>query len=175
MNKTLVLIALLSLSPLVSARMYQWVDPDTGTTQLSGKPPTWYRSDESGPRIIVYDKGRVIDDTGLSLSPSETEKMREEALISVEQDRQTALTKLQKAQQQKAKLESDHADTPVEVAPATPVEPTAPAENTAQDNAPSAEELRALIDRYEQMKTQDARNLVETATPETNPAPATQK
>jgi len=30
----------------VQAQMYQWTDPESGTTQLSGKPPAWYRSVE---------------------------------------------------------------------------------------------------------------------------------
>src|SRR5690554_7481361 len=51
---------------LFRSRMYQWIDPDTQTTQLSGKPPTWYRSAEGGPRVLVFEKGLMVDDTGRS-------------------------------------------------------------------------------------------------------------
>lgn len=174
MNKQLLLLALICLSPLASARMYQWVDPDTGTTQFSGKPPTWYRSGETGPRIVVYDKGRVIDDTGISLSPAEAESLRQEALISVEHDRQAALEKLQKAAEQKARLESDREEAPVEVIHEAPAAEADTGQEAAQD-VPTAEELRALIDRYEQMKTEDARSVVETVNPENSPEPPAQK
>jgi hypothetical protein len=60
--------------------MYQWVDPDNGTTQLSGKPPVWYRSGENGPRIFVFDKGRVIDDTAIEVSAAERNRLRQQAL-----------------------------------------------------------------------------------------------
>ena len=168
MKKILLLAILLHLSPAALARMYQWTDPDTGTTQLSGKPPTWYRSEQSGPRIIVYEKGRVIDDTGIKLSPAENDELRQEALISIEQDRQAALEKLQQARQQKAALEFQHRGEHTEVIPEAVV-PSAPprAEQTPPpDTGPTAEQLRALIDQYEQMKTQNARELVETTTPE---------
>ncbi len=172
MKKTLLFALLLPLSSVAVARMYQWVDPDTGTTQLSGKPPSWYRSEENGPRIIVYDNGRVVDDTAIKLSPSDSEDLRQEAMISVETDRQAALEKLQQARQQKALLEfQGRGDEPIEVIPQPIVERAATEPSTPVDTGPTAEELRALIDQYEQMKTQDAKQLVESAAPgETKPA-----
>lgn len=50
-----------------AARLYQWNDPRTGTTHLSGHPPAWYR--KAGvdpmalPRVLVFDDGTLIDDT----------------------------------------------------------------------------------------------------------------
>ena len=64
----LIPVLLIICSTNVSARMYQWQEPDTGTTQLSGKPPAWYRSTAGGPRVFVFDDGRLIDDTAVKVS-----------------------------------------------------------------------------------------------------------
>jgi len=50
-------------TPAEAARMYEWIDPDTGTVQLAGRPPPWYRTTLTGPRVRVIEHGRVIDDT----------------------------------------------------------------------------------------------------------------
>ena len=84
MLRSTVIILCLCCSTPVAARMYQWVDPQTGTTQLSGKPPPWYRSGDRGPRVYVFDNGKVIDDTGIRVSDSERERLRNEALLSAE-------------------------------------------------------------------------------------------
>lgn len=172
----LLLVVLLQFSHIALARMYQWVDPDTGTTQLSGKPPTWYRSDEVGPRVIVYENGRVVDDTGIRLSNSESENLRQQALISVELDRASAISKLQQARQQKATLDfQNRGAEAIEVIPETPVEQAVEETASPADTGPTAEQLRALIDQYEQMKTEEARQLIETGVPErVVPAPVSE-
>lgn len=71
-----VLAALLAWSAAVSARMYQWVDVDTGTVQLSGSPPAWYRGNERGPRVFVFENGRLVDDTARSLPAEEAAQLR---------------------------------------------------------------------------------------------------
>ena len=174
MRQIFLLVVLLQFSNIALARMYQWVDPDTGTTQLSGKPPTWYRSEEPGPRILVYENGVIIDDTGISLSAAENEKLRQEALISVEIDRTAALAKLQQAKQQKATLDfQNRGKEPIEVIPESRAEPQAGDEVALPvDTGPTAEQLRALIEQYEQMKTQNAKELIEAAVPEIVGAPA---
>jgi len=58
------LLVLVFFCQSTQAQMYQWNDPETGTTQLSGKPPAWYRSVEGGPRVFVFNRGKVVDDTG---------------------------------------------------------------------------------------------------------------
>ena len=73
------LIAGFSLSFEVEARMYQWVDPVTGSIQMAGKPPAWYRSTWSGPRVRVLENGHLIDDTAIEVSDDETQALREEA------------------------------------------------------------------------------------------------
>ncbi len=77
MRTLLILLLFTTLS--VEARMYQWLDADTGTTQLSGKPPTWYRSDQAGPRIFVFDAGKIVDDTGIKVSEEHRELLRQRA------------------------------------------------------------------------------------------------
>jgi len=166
MKKFLLLVLLLQFTTFAYARMYQWVDPDTGTTQLSGKPPSWYRSTTNGPRVFVFENGRLIDDTGISASAEENERLRNIALLKAEQDVQAAMAKLQQANQQKAIMElQGRGNEQVEVTMPVPSRQEAVAEQTPQEvNAgPTAEELRALIDQYEQLRTQDARQLIETA------------
>jgi hypothetical protein len=63
----------------VSARMYQWEDPSTGTTQWSGRPPAWYRGSQRGPRVLVFDGGRLIDDTARRVPDAERDILRTEA------------------------------------------------------------------------------------------------
>ena len=164
MNKVISILLLTALAAPAQARMYQWIDPDTGTTQLSGKPPAWYRSGAEGPRVFVFENGRVIDDTGIALPEGETERLRQEALLQAEKDRAAALEKLLQARRQKAAMalaEDDGevvVETPVAQAPA----PSADASPGGPDAAgPTAEELRALIEQYELMRTLNARQVVE--------------
>jgi len=156
-------LALYLFSIPVFARMFQWVDPESGTTQLSGVPPAWYRNGEPGPRVFVFENGKVIDDTEVAVAEDERERLRREAFIQAHQDQQAYLDRMMEAKRVKAvmerklqKLEAVAAeelpdDVPEEILPA-PV--TAPA-------APTAEELRALIDAWEDARTRDARQTLE--------------
>ena len=105
MLKPFLIIFLSIASSQVCARMYQWNDPNTGTTQFSGKPPVWYRSVDGGPRVFVFDNGRVIDDTSISVSDAERERLRQQAFIKAEQDREAAREKLIQAKRIQAKME----------------------------------------------------------------------
>ena len=99
------MLSLISIS--AQARMYQWNDPDSGTTQLSGKPPAWYRSNKDGPRVIVFDKGRIVDDTNIRVSDDDRESLRLEALIKVEEDREMARQKMLESEKIKSKLDME--------------------------------------------------------------------
>lgn len=66
------------------ARMYQWTNVSTGTVQLSGSPPAWYRSAASGPRIFVFDNGKLIDDTNVPVSEEHRERLRSTAFGQAE-------------------------------------------------------------------------------------------
>ena len=70
MRGSLVFFLLLSVMAVSEARMYQWVNPHTGTVQLSGAPPSWYRGAQEGPRVLVFDQGRVVDDTAIAVNAS---------------------------------------------------------------------------------------------------------
>ncbi len=89
----IIIILLLTCSLAAEARMYQWRDPKTGTTQLSGKPPSWYRTDEKGPRVIVFDKGKIIDDTAIPLDRGQRRALRRQAMLSAEEDIESAKAK----------------------------------------------------------------------------------
>jgi len=47
----------------LAAPMYQWTDPQTGSVQLAGHPPPWFRTGAPGPRVRVFEHGKVVDDT----------------------------------------------------------------------------------------------------------------
>src|SRR5690606_16282206 len=102
-----VLLLLLASGSAAEARMYQCVDPDTQTTQLSGKPPTWYRSAEGGPRVLVFEQGRMVDDTATRVSEVERERLRQEALVRAEQDQAAIQAKLAEAKRLQALLGQD--------------------------------------------------------------------
>lgn len=169
--KYLILLILLTISTVSYARMYQWIDPDTGTSQLSGKPPQWYRSGIPGPRVIVYENGRVIDDTGIDLSEDEDERLRQEALIIVERNRLSAMEKMLQARRQRAVLESQQEET--EELEEMGFEPLIIDEDDPEDedidndsDGSTAETMRALIEEYERMRDQQARDVVESTEPD---------
>jgi hypothetical protein len=62
------------------SRLYQWTNPVSGTTQMSGKPPAWYRSqDETGPRVFVFESGKLIDDTSIAVAEEQRAELRSTA------------------------------------------------------------------------------------------------
>lgn len=109
-----VLLALLLAAEVVAARMYQWVDPDTGTPYLSGSPPAWYRSVDGGPRVQVFEDGKLVDDTRWRADDQRQRDLREQALAA-ERDRQEAearrkaARRLEDKQEQVAAAEDEQA------------------------------------------------------------------
>ncbi|NNE38098.1 MAG: hypothetical protein HKN08_07315 [Gammaproteobacteria bacterium] len=166
MNKLLIILTLLALSLSAHARMYQWIDPDTNTTQLSGKPPYWYRSGEPGPRVIVFDNGKVIDDTGVNVSDIENVRLRQQALIIVEQDRLSAIEKLRQAELQKAAFGVDEEeDEPMEII-LDPVMEESTVDEGRQAEADDSEieqQMRELLEQYEALKTESAKDVIESS------------
>jgi hypothetical protein len=163
MIRRLIFLILLLASLPAHARMYQWTDPETGTTQLSGKPPAWYRGPESGPRVIVFEKGRVIDDTSINISDSSREELRRQALAKAVEDKEKARQMALQAEQLKLKMGAQLQEEPLE--PAAGEEKIAmpdnarPAPAPEQSDVPDYKELnednlRALISEWEQQKTQ---------------------
>ncbi len=162
------------ISGSVYARMYQWTESDSGTTHLSGKPPVWYRGSGDGPRVYVFDNGRLIDDTAIEVDDEVRNQLRQQAFVLVEQDREDARKKNAKALELKQKYvketpkQSDELKTRViEEEPLDPIldnraEATAKQDEAEEENEDSAktnleDELRAMIADWEKSQTESAK------------------
>ncbi|MBL1141968.1 MAG: hypothetical protein HND53_08065 [Proteobacteria bacterium] len=173
----IILILAFSLTTVVvEARMYQWVEPGVETTQLSGKPPAWYRSATGGPRVFVFDNGRLIDDTAVEVDEEIRQRMRQEAFVLGEEDRQKAKEKMAKAQEMKQQFKKKSADTDEELDneninqresvvelitdalfPDDKTEENKDEEATGKD----MDELRAIIADWEAAQTESAKQALE--------------
>ena len=167
-TRFLFLMLLLASLP-IHARMYQWTDPESGTTQLSGKPPAWYRSLDSGPRVIVFEKGRIVDDTSINISDTSREELRRQALAKAAEDREIARQMALQAEQLKSKIDAQLQDEPlapvvsdVEIAvPADANQTPVPEESDRPVyNELTEGDLRALITDWEQQKTQQSKEKI---------------
>ena len=78
--KILLSVFLLLIATSIEARMYQWINPTTGRTQLSGKAPAWYRSDMGGPRVLVFENNVLVDDTAVAVNEEQRLQLRAQAL-----------------------------------------------------------------------------------------------
>ena len=96
------LLAMVGVAP-AQARMYQWTNPGTGLSQLSGVPPSWYRSARSGPRVLVFERGVLVDDTSLPVSAELAQSLRDRAFADVERQKElAALQRLEEAAKREA-------------------------------------------------------------------------
>ena len=168
MRRFLISLVIAVFSATVDARMYQWLDPDSGTTQLSGKPPAWYRSDSSGPRIFVFENGKVIDDTGLSVSEPERDRLRQQAFLQAEEDKSAARDKLMEAKRLEAALGQEQAEEETVVETAELADAAGAAEVPAEEVPPPTEQdtinqMRSLIEEWEANRTEAAKGLVNPA------------
>lgn len=144
--------ALLAVLP-AQARMYQWVSPNSGRTQISGKPPAWYRSGLTGPRVFVFENGRLVDDTARPLSEAERASMRDAAFAG-----DAALAPSAAAVPDAEGSLDEPLGTPDEgftadEVPGTPTAPEPPDETIAR--------LKGIIDAWERQQTEEARRLLE--------------
>ena len=172
-NKKLIikysLVLLLVFSQGISARMYQWIEADTGSTQLSGKPPMWYRSALSGPRVFVFDNGRLIDDTAIEVDEEVRQQLRQRAFVLVEEDQKKAKDKLAKSLELKNKYVKDKPKKPeLEALEEMPVVDTTDDglivdEDVVdeQDTENTVDELRKLITEWEEAQTESAKKALE--------------
>lgn len=95
---SLLFIAAFALSMPAQARMYQWVDAESGNVRLSGEPPAWYRSGERAPRVLVFEDGRMVDDTAVVVPAEKRRALREAAFLELDLRReQDAVKKLERA------------------------------------------------------------------------------
>ncbi len=167
------LVLLLVFSQNTSARMYQWTETDSGSTQLSGKPPMWYRSATSGPRVFVFDRGRLIDDTGIEVDEDVRQQLRQKAFVLVEEDQQKAKDKLAKSLELKQKFvkdkpkkaELEDSEDPPQLVPAD--DELLADEDVFDDQEQDAstedtvENLRKLITEWENAQTENAKKALE--------------
>lgn len=169
-ERLIILFSCLAIITAAEARMYQWQDPESGITHLSGNPPAWYRTGH-GPRVIVFEKGEVIDDTQIELSADAREDLRLQAIARAEEDREIARQKAMAAEEMKARLDageqSGTEDAEVAPLPQPREEKTAAAEGAPdQPGELSAEgltedEMRALIQGWEKQRTERAMQAIQ--------------
>lgn len=158
--KWLVAFCLALLACQVDARMYQWVSPQSHATQLSGKPPPWYRGPHGGPRVIVFENGQVIDDTAIEVSQEHRESLRgvafgllAEELVEKQEKRAELATKL------KEMAESDYLDELLqEEEPPAPIGVPEPPREL--EILSTVEQLKAVIDAWDRFRTQRAKRIV---------------
>jgi hypothetical protein len=167
----IVFLFLLVCSANTSARMYQWIDPDSGSTQLSGSPPMWYRSAEGGPRVFVFDKSKVVDDTGINVSDEKREQLRQQAFLRAEEDKAGAREKLLQAKNQnatllqKTKMEDaaqERSEPIEEITPPLPIE-EAPQVTVEEDS--TQQQMKEIIEVWEKVKTEKAKGVLGTPGP----------
>lgn len=160
------------------ARMYQWIDPASKITQLSGKPPVWYRSKKGGPRIIVFENNRIVDDTNIRVSDVEQERLRRQAFLETETNREAAKEKLLQAKRLEAI--SERMGGGKDQTKATPLTPTVQANNTepqssttsppaAVTDAAVVNRMRLLIQQWEAKNAASAKAVIEPGTPVSPP------
>ena len=146
------------------ARMYQWVDPQSGTTQLSGKPPAWYRSGREGPRVFVFENGEIIDDTMQEVSEEQRDLLRQQAFIRAEEDKQAAREELLDAKRLKAALDQkqkSRGSIDEGIIEDTP-EPEPESDQQVQPaEDETLEQMQDLIRRWEELQTENARKLID--------------
>lgn len=160
-HRSLLLVLLLLLVPPdAQARMYQWTHPSTKTRQLSGTPPAWYRDTVSGPRVLVFENGQLIDDTAIPL-----EESRRLALRAAAFGTQTAPAAASAA----APTAPDPVTSPGPTAEAAAATDT-PTSVTA---AARVSELKALLDDWDRRKLETAKSIVNDLSQQAAPPPAT--
>jgi len=170
MFRFIILVLLLAGSLPAAARMYKWVDPRTGITQLSGKPPPWYRNGQGGPRVFVFQRGRVVDDTGIKVTAAERDRLRQQALRDASGDTKEAGKQLQQSRQLQAAMEDKNQEEsamtpgkPVEAAKPPPPPPAANGgkEKPADQKQQTEKAMRALVNQWEKTRTENAKNVVD--------------
>jgi hypothetical protein len=106
MRGVLLFLLLLCFAASSEARMYHWVNPRTGTIQLSGAPPSWYRAGQEAPRVLVFDQGKLVDDTAVPVSARRRQELRDAAFQALtDRKRLKALQRLEQVAEEEDKAE----------------------------------------------------------------------
>ena len=146
--------------------MYQWEQPRSGRIQLSGHAPAWYRGVHAGPRVLVFDNGKLIDDTAVEVSEVQRQWLREQALgaeasdkpidgiATLEPANETASLQIALTEAAKAGIDIE------ELATATRQEIEQQAESSDAGLEDKVNELKALLSRWDAARTTEARAIV---------------
>ncbi len=163
--------------------MYQWTNPDTGTTQLSGTPPAWYRGTEPGPRVYVFERGQLLDDTAHAVSEEQRLSLRRQAFMEADRDKRTR-AQAERTARLRATVEQMLGKKPSpeeleEILQGTPAAPlpggsemppgeesgTVAKGSAGEIHEPTTEELKALVENWDRAQTEKARRLLQKDTP----------
>lgn len=75
-------LTLLALLPVIAyAQIYQYIDPETGSTKITNLTPPWYSVNErgNGPRTLLIVRGNVVDDTRRPVDSATTQRALKQA------------------------------------------------------------------------------------------------
>jgi len=147
------------------ARMYQWINPSSGNTQLSGNPPTWYRSPQGGPRVLVFERGKAIDDTAIVVPEGTRGELRSQAFQAQESTRAATI-----ALEVSAEREAETAAADSTAAEAGSSEQDTVARKSAlgdltEMDADTVERLKDIIAAWDRTKLEQAKDLIRGAPP----------
>lgn len=158
-----VLSGVLCVVTPAQARMYQWINPSSGNTQLSGNPPTWYRSPQGGPRVLVFERGKAIDDTAIVVPEGTRDELRSQAFQAQESTR-AATTALEVSVEGEA--ETGAADSTAAEAESSEqdAQKSASGDLTEMD-ANTVGRLKDIISAWDRMKLEQAKELIRGAAP----------
>ena len=154
------------------ARLYQWVNPDSGYTQLSGKPPSWYRSEQSGPRVFVFENGQLLDDTNVVVNDAQRQELRWLA-FSLANEEQQALSeeRAQRLAELYGRAEEEEfysADVDDEEPTFSLAAPDIEEQEAAEEDEETAtiNRLRNVVNAWDLLRTEEARSILNAALPD---------
>ena len=159
-------LTLLMQVPAHAERMYQWQHPATGTTQLSGHAPAWYRGVEAGPRVLVFENGSLTDDTAITVSELQRQRLRHlafgERVNENEHERRSRGTSSRRLSQGASGQDSDSAESREHTAGKQ--ESLNVVQSTAEE---SIERLKTILDVWDRLRKVEAQAVLETEPPST--------
>lgn len=183
--RSLICLFLLLTATSIEARMYQWVNPTTGNSQMSGKAPSWYRGEFGGPRVLVFENNVLVDDTAVYVSEEQRLQFRNAAL-QIEPDQKDTLTSAQAVaafeERVEALVESAEMEEYLKIPPQDLTENlseenlAAKEDDTDQDNqkvksdqklvakessGERVDRLKLLISAWDKNRTEEAKSLLE--------------
>lgn len=179
MNRLLILLLLL-VSTAAGARMYQWQDPTSKSTQFSGVPPAWYRSPGAGklPRVRVFEGGTLVDDTQIRLSAEDEKSMRELAFRALQEEQEMeSIKRLERAarreENRRKQAERDAAKEQTRTAELSDTTEAPPEVLPEELDPEMVERLKSIISNYDRANDPEAVQIVPGSTTEAAKAGAT--